>query len=664
MNTMEALGAGPALSPKGETPGLNLGADAETLALFASLFAMMQNPQPDGAETAASSLVTQSKPDVTDSTPLLPAAAMLMASLAPSVEVANPDMAVSGDVAGDAASGDMVPGDAAGLLKLLLAAHDIAAPDHQPAAPTPAPAPAADSDASIVPAAPTRTATEMLTGAIEILKSLGAAPAEDVPAVADDALPKEPAPMVMVPPSNDFIGPMPAVMPSGALPAPAVKLQAGQDFIGPMPIVTHSAAIVPSSDTASEFADDANPVVTAPPTLGFIGPMPAMTQAATAMPAAVTTAVTTVIAAPSPDFVGPMPAVRSVAAVSNGVPNSVTPSLNAAPETGRPGRVDQLVKHELPKAMMDQAGDTGDDGSVHRRADIQAAVKGMTERAASQNKPAEIQYKPAEMQGLRQQMTQARSDAGQNAAPSNSAAMQGLVQQLASSSNGGNPLSAVNGQDSGQNLAANATASTAGGQSGNHAGGHSGNQSGGQQAAQQMVDGGPARGAADRTILHRLNTDNAGWSETMVKRLTADLRSGVQNVRIILEPRQLGRLNVELGLRNGKASIRIATETQEAARLLSGARAQLGQMLESAGMRLASFQATGSHGGDTSLDTGQGSQNRGGEGAGDNTGRNNTGRNQDFSNKMSTTLEDHNDDQAAGDNALREGETAVLSILA
>ena len=49
MNTMEALGAGPNLSQKGETPGLNLGADAETLALFASLFAMMQAPQQDGA---------------------------------------------------------------------------------------------------------------------------------------------------------------------------------------------------------------------------------------------------------------------------------------------------------------------------------------------------------------------------------------------------------------------------------------------------------------------------------------------------------------------------------------------------------------------------------------------------------------------------------------
>ena len=49
MNTMEALGTGLNLSSKSETPGLNLGADAEALALFASLFAMMQTPQKDGA---------------------------------------------------------------------------------------------------------------------------------------------------------------------------------------------------------------------------------------------------------------------------------------------------------------------------------------------------------------------------------------------------------------------------------------------------------------------------------------------------------------------------------------------------------------------------------------------------------------------------------------
>ena len=187
---------------------------------------------------------------------------------------------------------------------------------------------------------------------------------------------------------------------------------------------------------------------------------------------------------------------------------------------------------------------------------------------------------------------------------------------MASSLTNNSQASGTNGQDAAQ-AAANTAANTAGGQGGTSSGGHSGGQPGGQQSAQQMADGGLARGTADRTLLHRLNTDNAGWSETMVKRLSADLRSGVQKVRIILEPRQLGRLNVELGVRDGRASIRIAAETQEAARLLSGARGQLGQMLENAGMRLASFQATGSQAGDAGLDNGQGSQGRGGEGAGD-----------------------------------------------
>ena len=87
-------------------------------------------------------------------------------------------------------------------------------------------------------------------------------------------------------------------------------------------------------------------------------------------------------------------------------------------------------------------------------------------------------------------------------------------------------------------------------------------------------------------------------------------------------------------------------------------------MLESAGLRLAGFQATGLPAGDTGLDTGPGSQGRGGEGASDNAGRNNAGRDQDFSNKMATALDDNADDAADGVAAPREGETAVLSILA
>ena len=237
-------------------------------------------------------------------------------------------------------------------------------------------------------------------------------------------------------------------------------------------------------------------------------------------------------------------------------------------------------------------------------------------------------------------------------ASSSSASVQALVQQTAVTSQAGNTISSATVSDVAQNVAAGRRVVILVVSQGAH------------QSAQQMADGGMARGTADRTLLHRLNTDNAGWSETMVKRLTTDLRSGVQNVRIILEPRQLGRLNVELGLRNGQASIRIAAETQEAARLLSGARSQLGQMLESAGLRLAGFQATGLQAGDTGLDTGQGSQGRSGEGASDNAGRNNTGRDQNFSNKMAAELDEHADDVTDRDAALREGETAVLSILA
>ena len=86
MNTMEALGTGQTLSPKGEAPGLNLGADAETLALFASLFAMMQTPQPgsvEGGETFADSQALHMQPGSEDGKPPLPAAAMLMAGLEP-----------------------------------------------------------------------------------------------------------------------------------------------------------------------------------------------------------------------------------------------------------------------------------------------------------------------------------------------------------------------------------------------------------------------------------------------------------------------------------------------------------------------------------------------------------------------------------------------------
>ena len=668
MNTMEALGAGPNLSPKGETPGLNLGADAEALALFASLFAMMQTQQQNGATAGP---VSQAKPQSIENKPLLPAAAMLMAELAPKAPMGDRQLPLADMLVNNPETGEGEPGDTAGLLKLLLAAHDIAAPDHQPMMP------AASSDDNVTAAAPTRTATEMLTSAIEILKSLeaGATPSGPIKETPDQiSTPPAsamvlqadpnfigPMPAVAVPPTQsapalvmladpDFVGPMPAITPPATLLEYAVILPAEPDFIGPMPVIK-SASTVKTADASYAALNDVGP---APAGSRLAAPVTKTTELVPNMATIGAASVTATQIETSPETAR----LSASAAGPSTVPNSSsTPAPPNAPSQGPAHSAvhgpnpdlhpepEQLVKSGLPKRSTSEKGADKDDGFISRRAGKVTAGKDMNEKMAIQQKAAEIQAKGARM------MSKA-NDLLQGSAASASTSVQALAQQTAVTSQAGNMMSSASASDITQNVAAGA------------AGGQSGGQSGSQQPGQHLTDGGMARGTADRTLLHRLNIDNAGWSESLVKRLTADLRSGVQNVRIILEPRQLGRLNVELGLRNGQASIRIAAETQEAAKLLSGARGQLGQMLESAGLRLAGFQATGSQAGDTGLDTGQGSQGRGGEEASDNAGRNNAGRDKDFSNKMASASDDKAKDLADGDSALREGETAVLSILA
>ena len=485
-----------------------------------------------------------------------------------------------------------------------------------------------------------------------------------MPAVTLMGTPSAPA-VAMVPPSPEFVGPMPAVTRAGPMSATIIMEHADADFIGPMPAVT--------TQTASSA-----PAVVALANPDFIGLLPeAVSSMARPLPAVVLHA--------DPGFIGPMPAVAALmtTALQQTIPadgSGVLPhnaGTDTAPHFGPnpspnfglyPGasltksnvipndltrEAEQMLRSGVPEAGPSDDSAGQDEGFVRQRLDMFAGGKGVTEKTAEQKMAADMQAT---------RMAAMRAGAETSKPSSTSTSASGLAQHMAASLTSGQ-ASAANGQETTQAVA-NTTANTSGGQGGTSSGGHSGGQPGGQQSAQHMADGGLARGAADRTLLHRLNTDNAGWSETMVKRLSADLRSGVQNVRIILEPRQLGRLNVELGLRNGQASIRIAAETQEAARLLSGARGQLGQMLENAGMRLASFQATGSQAGDAGLDNGQGSQSRGGEGAGDQGGRNNAGRNQEFSNKMATALDEHAEDVADSEGSLRDGETAVLSILA
>jgi len=631
MNTLDATAGtvqtSSALSPTGDLAGMNLGADSETLALFASLFAMIQTPKSDDAASVQDGL-EEMPPAIADPagrTPL-PAAAMLMAARGLGSGAA-PELPHS-DIAGarDMTSETAVDGDAANLVRLLLTARDIAMPDRivaEGAAPDKVASVQVGSDQDAVPSGTGKTATEMLTGAIEILRSLETVGAvEDV--VADMAemtrIPSMQGQVVMNS-SPDFVGPMPVVTTPTLAAASAA-------FVGPMP-----AAGVPTAELAGP-----PPAVTMPTLAAaspeFVGPMPAAVMANTApSPAGMVQPVPANIPANIP---GSEPGQRQSAGLSSSM------AIAAAEFESAEG---ELHPADMVAVRKDGRAMTGGRDLIGKDADGQLGKgsRQMAETQAQTSRSAAVTLKQSTMQGAAQILSQMHAKQTPHAPQPAATASASTTADVSGQSNAGQ------------------TGGHSGGQTGGQTGGQSGGQSGGQAGTQHMVDAGSARGTGDRTMLHRLNTETAGWSEAMVKRLSSDLQAGVRNVRMILEPRHLGRLNVELGLRNGRASIRIAAETAEAARLLSTARGQLGQMLENAGLRLAGFQASGT-GGDAAFEGGQGSNAHAGQ-----DGGKNAGRNQDFSNKMTSQDADPRESEMASDgvdDTLRAGETAVLSILA
>ena len=82
MSLMNALTSGASIAPQGEGGEVKLGADAETLALFAQLFAMIQAPSEKTDTTEGAARIVDGKPASSTSgqpnAEALPAAAMLM----------------------------------------------------------------------------------------------------------------------------------------------------------------------------------------------------------------------------------------------------------------------------------------------------------------------------------------------------------------------------------------------------------------------------------------------------------------------------------------------------------------------------------------------------------------------------------------------------------
>jgi flagellar hook-length control protein FliK len=198
-------------------------------------------------------------------------------------------------------------------------------------------------------------------------------------------------------------------------------------------------------------------------------------------------------------------------------------------------------------------------------------------------------------------------------------------------------------------------------------GGQSNGNGSGQQGrdAQPGVDFGAKNAGGERVATYRLNVQQNGWADTMVRRLQTSLQNGSAAVRIILEPRNLGRLQVTMGLRDGRAAIRIAADTTQAAGLLRDSRAQLAQMFEQSGLRLANMQTT------TAILNGDGGATADGGGSqmfadqqtsGQNA--NKDGKNSEHGNKLLSDGADAGDIEIDTTTVLAPGETAVLNVLA
>ncbi len=198
-------------------------------------------------------------------------------------------------------------------------------------------------------------------------------------------------------------------------------------------------------------------------------------------------------------------------------------------------------------------------------------------------------------------------------------------------------------------------------------GGQPGGNAAGQQSrdAQTAIDSGKKNAGGERVAVYRLNVQQNGWADTMVRRLQTNLQNGTGSVRIILEPRNLGRLQVTMGLRDGRAFIRIAATTTQAATLLSESRAQLAQLFEQSGLRLTTMQTSAAiingSGGDPA-DGGGSQMFADQQTAGQNA--NKDGKNSEHGNKLLSDSRNADDIEIDTTTALAPGETAVLNVLA
>ena len=82
-----------------------------------------------------------------------------------------------------------------------------------------------------------------------------------------------------------------------------------------------------------------------------------------------------------------------------------------------------------------------------------------------------------------------------------------------------------------------------------------------------------------------------GWGKQLLGHIERMVASGSQRIELSLRPKNLGEIQVLIGMSGEQTTVQIMTETAAAARLLDGGEDRLAQILDQSGYRLSGFSA-------------------------------------------------------------------------
>jgi flagellar hook-length control protein FliK len=120
---------------------------------------------------------------------------------------------------------------------------------------------------------------------------------------------------------------------------------------------------------------------------------------------------------------------------------------------------------------------------------------------------------------------------------------------------------------------------------------------GGQQNAGHSSGGsnhmfGATSQVSHESIMEMLDMAQDNWAEMLLNRVETSLAGGKEKLEFLLNPRNLGKMKVTLGLQNDRAMVQINTETAAAAALLAESEGRLAQLMESSGLKLGQLNST------------------------------------------------------------------------